>query len=239
MLGLKLNHVSKWGPCSGPSYYLKQCCLLVRWTSITSMTFGTQRNVFRSRNALKMPSFISSIPHYDVNWYTKEIADWLLQLFHRTRYTLYVLHVCEKVHDIRMYVIFEISYPFRTKKSGAHIEARWSIYTSVTCVIIRSGNNWSLRQYPNQCWVIVTWTISFFYIKTHWFLFTTLRPKQHGRHFADDTFKHIFLNENVGISIKISPKFIHKGPINNIPALVQIMAWRRPILFKPRDVYDV
>ena len=22
--------------------------------------------------------------------------------------------------------------------------------------------------------------------------------------------------------------FIHKGPINNIPALVQIMAWRRP-----------
>ena len=30
------------------------------------------------------------------------------------------------------------------------------------------------------------------------------------------------------ISIKISLKFIPKGPINNIPALVQIMAWRRP-----------
>ena len=56
----------------------------------------------------------------------------------------------------------------------------------------------------------------------------TLRPRQHGRHFADDTFKRIFLNENVGISIKISLKFVHKGPINNIPALVQIMAWRRP-----------
>ena len=27
---------------------------------------------------------------------------------------------------------------------------------------------------------------------------------------------------------KISLKFIPKGPINNIPALVQIMAWRRP-----------
>ena len=54
-----------------------------------------------------------------------------------------------------------------------------------------------------------------------------LRPRQNGRHFADDTFKHIFLNENVGISIKISLKFVHKGPINNIPALVQIMAWRR------------
>ena len=55
----------------------------------------------------------------------------------------------------------------------------------------------------------------------------TLRPKQNGRHFADDTFKRIFLNENVRISIKISLKFVPKGPINNNPALVQIMAWRR------------
>ena len=53
----------------------------------------------------------------------------------------------------------------------------------------------------------------------------TLRPIQNGRRFADDTFKRIFLNENVRISIKISLKFIPKGPINNNPALVQIMAW--------------
>ena len=56
----------------------------------------------------------------------------------------------------------------------------------------------------------------------------TLRPRQNGRHFADDVFKCIFLNENVWISIKISLKFVPKGPINNIPAMVQIMAWRRP-----------
>ena len=36
------------------------------------------------------------------------------------------------------------------------------------------------------------------------------------------------LNETVLILIKISMKFIPEGPINNIPALVQIMAWRRP-----------
>ena len=58
--------------------------------------------------------------------------------------------------------------------------------------------------------------------------FNTLRPRQNGRHFADDSFKCIFLNENVWIPIKISLKFVPKGPINNIPALVQIMAWRRP-----------
>ena len=55
----------------------------------------------------------------------------------------------------------------------------------------------------------------------------TLRPRQNGRHFPDDIFKHTFLNENVRIPIKISLKFVPKGPINNISALVQIMAWRR------------
>ena len=58
--------------------------------------------------------------------------------------------------------------------------------------------------------------------------FNTLGPRQHGRHFTDDTFKRIFLNENLWISIKISLKFVPKCPIDNIPALLQIMAWRRP-----------
>ena len=56
----------------------------------------------------------------------------------------------------------------------------------------------------------------------------SLRPRQDGRHFPDDIFKSISLNGNVLISIKISLKFVPKGLINNIPALVQVMAWRRP-----------
>ena len=59
-------------------------------------------------------------------------------------------------------------------------------------------------------------------------ILNTLRPRQNGRHFTDDTFKRIFMNENVIIFIKISLKFVPGGPINNIHALVQIMAWRRP-----------
>ena len=64
----------------------------------------------------------------------------------------------------------------------------------------------------------------------------TLRPGQHGWHFPGNFFKCIFVNENMRISIKISLKFIPKGPVTNIPALVQIMAWRRPgdkPLFEP------
>ena len=56
----------------------------------------------------------------------------------------------------------------------------------------------------------------------------TLRPRQNGRHYADDIFKCIFLNEHVWFPIKISLKFFPKGQINKIPALVKIMAWRRP-----------
>ena len=54
-----------------------------------------------------------------------------------------------------------------------------------------------------------------------------LRLRQNG-HLADDIFECIFFDENVWISIKIPLKFVPKGPISNIPALVQIMAWRRP-----------
>ena len=54
------------------------------------------------------------------------------------------------------------------------------------------------------------------------------RPKRSRRYFVDDIFKCIFLNENAWILIKISLKFVPTGSINNIPALVEIMAWRRP-----------
>ena len=40
-------------------------------------------------------------------------------------------------------------------------------------------------------------------------------------------FKCIFLNENDKIPIWISLKFVLKSPIDNKPALVQIIAWRR------------
>ena len=62
---------------------------------------------------------------------------------------------------------------------------------------------------------------------------------------ADDIFKSNFLNENVRISIKISLKFVPKGPIDNKSTLVQVMAWRltgdkplpEPMLTQFTDAY--
>ena len=59
-------------------------------------------------------------------------------------------------------------------------------------------------------------------------IFNTLGPRQTDGHVSDDSFKCILLNENVWISISISLKLVPEGQINNIPALIQIMAWRRP-----------
>ena len=58
--------------------------------------------------------------------------------------------------------------------------------------------------------------------------FNTLRLRQNGCYFPDDIFKVIFLNEKVWILIRIPLKFVFKGPVINIPALVQIMDWSRP-----------
>ena len=65
--------------------------------------------------------------------------------------------------------------------------------------------------------------------QSHWCI-NTLRPRQDGRHFADDIFKCIFLNENVWIPIKISLKFVPKDPINNIPALDGAKPLSEPIM---------
>ena len=68
---------------------------------------------------------------------------------------------------------------------------------------------------------------------------------QNGRHFADDDFRCILVSEKFCILIKISLKCVPKGPIDNIPALVQIMAWCRigdkplsePMLMQFTDAY--
>ena len=54
--------------------------------------------------------------------------------------------------------------------------------------------------------------------------FNSSRPRRNRRYFADDLFKCIFLNKNVWILNKLSLKFILKGPVNDIAALVRIMA---------------
>ena len=54
---------------------------------------------------------------------------------------------------------------------------------------------------------------------THW-------GRDEMNNISQTTFSNV--NENVWIATKISLKFVPKCSINNIPALVQLMAWHRP-----------
>ena len=67
----------------------------------------------------------------------------------------------------------------------------------------------------------------------HWCIYITKHlnlslPGRNGHHFADDIFRCILVNEKFYILINISLNFVPKGPIDNNPALVEIMAWCRP-----------
>ena len=73
----------------------------------------------------------------------------------------------------------------------------------------------------------------------------TSSPAQNGRHFADNIYKCIFLNQKFCILIPISLNFVPKCPIGNKWALVQVMAWHRigdkplpePMLIQFTDAY--
>ena len=71
------------------------------------------------------------------------------------------------------------------------------------------------------------WMVAVF-LGSPWNSVNTKRSRQDGCYFADDVLKCIFLDENVWISLKILLNVVPMVPIDNIPALVQIMAWRRP-----------
>ena len=104
-------------------------------------------------------------------------------------------------------------------------------------------------QYQNQCWLLideVLWHFSprlpkllSWKMNNHTFEITaitpcgqwvnTLRPRKDSCHLPDEIFKCVLWNENVSICINISQTFVPRSQINNIPALVQIMACRQPV----------
>ena len=118
--------------------------------------------------------------------------------------------------------VLPFGYCHRLRLSVYLCVRRWVFVRAITYHPFQLGS-------PNldqRC--ITSWLRSILFCGMGWVgEFNTLRPRQNGHRYADDIFKRIFLNENARISIKSSLKFVPKGPISNIPALAQIMAWRQ------------
>ena len=137
--------------------------------------------------------------------------------------------VCWCVYNdvIRSVGPFKVKQAYRWQKAIV-IKALWLSVVFITAAALfykrKSIHARSIHTRPNsKVWPWMIPTLAFDVI----WLFNSLRPRQNKRHFADDVFKCNFMKENFWIPIKISLKFVPEGPINNISALVQIMAWRR------------
>ena len=81
--------------------------------------------------------------------------------------------------------------------------------SGIIWITVPCKERWEIRaeRIPGRCHLART-----AYDDLTWDLINTLRTRQNGRHFS--TLLCIFFNDNVYIWIKISLKFIPKGPIN-------------------------
>ena len=109
------------------------------------------------------------------------------------------------------------------------IEKEWSYndnYQSFKCQSHAHTHKVGLSYHCSCRCPVTIWCQAMSSHRAH-YVVNTLRPRQNGRHFIDGIFKCIFRDEKILISTNISLNFVSKRQINNIPALVQIMAWRR------------
>ena len=138
---------------------------------------------------------------------------WIWLLIHTPISThVYLISVCESSpseHN-QFWTIFkpEVSVTF-----WEHYRYGWGVCSS-NCLLVRLACSYEDELLIN-CFLCHSLGL---YLLTHW------GPRQNGRHFPD-IFKYIFFNEYIWITLKIWLEFVPKFRINNIPALVQIMAW--------------
>ena len=117
----------------------------------------------------------------------------------------------------------QLSFSTNCQKVDQHTESNQLIHGTKYC-----KDNQSQSLIWNSPVKYSCWDNGFDTLESADNMFNTWRPRQNGRHFEDDIFKCIFLNENVWTLIKMSLNFVPKGSINNFLSLVQIMAWHWP-----------
>ena len=105
----------------------------------------------------------------------------------------------------------------------------WTIVDPDLCGHIYGSQTWLLLSVPVSQYLTVHGHQQTVMAGKSYVLFSKFLCKTAAIFQTTFIFKCIFLNENVWISFQISLKFAPEVRIDNIPALVQIMAWSRPV----------
>ena len=116
------------------------------------------------------------------------------------------------------FIVFNDSPPLVCQtKMVTLVETQYKIVYSRTCTLWQVNDPCELvilKKIGNKC------RPAAFIIYCVRLSLNSSRPGQYGRHFSDDIFRCIFVNEKFGISIKIWQKFVPNGPTDNNPELV-------------------
>ena len=106
-------------------------------------------------------------------------------------------------------------------KSSYWIEAQESRNVQVTLSEVLSSRNHEALLPSQRTPIYKQWRgVTTHETDMHTWVLNSSPPGQNGRHFADDIFRCNFVNEEFCILVKISLKFVPKGPIDNDQALV-------------------
>ena len=209
----------------GASHYLNQCWDIVNWTLRNKLQWNFNRysDIFSQENAFEnvvceMASILSRPQCVnDGTWSDEKV------IFLRGSLNSHLVAGCPNLisgmpetHERCPNLTNKLSYSCRGIKGNFpvwyHLKIAY-IQKELSCFVDTIPNDFRMHymhRIGHALWVNI------------------LRPRQNGRHLPDDILKWILLDENVWILIDISLKFGPRGPINNIPTLVQVMARRRP-----------
>ena len=110
-------------------------------------------------------------------------------------------------------------------------QPRWRWHTGCLCSAAYGPIWWQIETETNSSYIYSNDSDVLQNVAgLHWtrenlfWIVNTLRPSQNGPHFPDDSFKYIFLNENVWIMIDISLKLVPQGPINKFTGTGELPA---------------
>ena len=127
-----------------------------------------------------------------------------------------------------------ISFPFLTLASTTSVSYRIVIFQSVSRYVssaysYRCTDTTMNRFTPNRNVTVIGSNVSKWnYIwKRNTLLCNTSRQRENCQHFADNIFKCVSMNENLWVLDKFSLKYIPWGLVDNMAALVQIIAWHQ------------
>ena len=121
------------------------------------------------------------------------------------------------------WIFISVSYMSVKNSSYVIAYAIWYHWSLSSLLQLVAGHLFDVKPHPKT--IIIETYGNYSCPEMH---FNSLRPRRNRQHFTDDILTLIFFNEYFWISSKIELKFVSKDPINNNPALAQIMAWHNP-----------